>query len=672
MMASRPILLALGTLALARAASAEPVLTPAGATNTAGAAQYRSIGQMAALSEADKWRLLRRQVKYVFVIFQENRSFDQHFGTYPGADGLFADGARRFVAGSTQRIRNTDGTDGMIAPFLIPRAIKDANGRMVPLYPEDTASVDHSHNGILNGMHFSGDHGAAALDGFALNQEKLHYAGDAIVGPDGRPPTRNPTLAQKQAAELALAHIDCDTIPFLWQYADRFTLFDDFHAATIGPSAPNAIAMIAGQTGETQWALHPEQADPKGLTLPNATDSGPFAGSSLDHATPKLPYGPEVVWIKPQRVLTFATLPLSLMGPGASMLIAGDPDPAQDLPDIQNDIAAIARRGNAVPWVWYQQGLGAEPFDDTTTPDGIAHPPHSSYIVHHNAPQYFGYLGRNARAWRHMHALQDFFDDVAARRLPERGGVFYVRGGFYNNDGLMTLNPNPRVRKRFAGNDDHPGYTDAQISEAHVANVVNAIAASPYWESSVIVITYDETDGLYDHVAPRVRVWGPDGLPLAGGPRVPTIVISPYAAAHTVAHAYSEHSSVIRFINRLFGLVPLADLPDEQRARALGERVLGQGALGPADDFVAPMGDLADAFDSDRLLGNAAPLPAEYAMIAPARIRALPHDGGAGCAALNITPTDYRDGVPIDPPPADFNPRPVDSPGTPSAGNWTP
>jgi phospholipase C len=670
--ASRPILLALGTLALARAPSAEPMLTSAGATDTAGAAQYREIAQQAALSDADKWRLLRRHLKYVFIIFQENRSFDQHFGTYPGADGLFADGARRPVPGSTQRIRSTDGTDGTIAPFLIPRAIKDADGRMVPLYPEDTASVDHSHNGILNGMHFSGDHGAAALDGFALNQERLHYAGDAIVGVDGKPPTSNPTLAQKQAAELALAHIDCDTIPFLWQYADRFTLFDDFHATTIAPSAPNAIAMIAGQTGETQWALHPDQADPKGLTLPNATDSGPFAGSSLDHATPKLPYGPEVAWIKPQRVLTFATLPLSFMGPGVNTLIAGDPDPAQDLPDIQNDIAAVARRGNSVPWAWYQQGLGAEPFDDTTTQDGIAHPPHASYIVHHNAPQYFGYLGRNERAWRHMRALQDFFDDVAARRLPEAGGVFYVRGGFYNNDGLMTLNPNPRVRKRYAGNDDHPGYADAQISEAHVASVVNAIAASPYWQSSVIVITYDETDGLYDHVAPRVRVWGPDALPLAGGPRIPAIVISPYAAAHTVAHAYSEHSSVIRFINQLFGLVPLADLPDEQRARALGARILGQGALGPADDFVAPMGDLADAFDNDRLLGNAAPLPADYAMIAPARIRALPHDGGAGCAALNITPTDYRNGVPIDPPPADFNPRPVDSPGIPSAGGWTP
>jgi phospholipase C len=673
MNAARSGLVILGALALAHAASAEPALTPAGAADTAGAAQYRPVGAMAPLTEVDKWRLLRQHIKYVFVIFQENRSFDHYFGTYPGADGLFADGARRTVPGSVQRIRNIDGSDATIAPFLIPRTIKDGNGRTVPLYPEETASVDHSHDGVLHGLHFGTGHGAvAAMDGFALAQEKLHYAGEAIVDAHGNPPAQNPSLRQKQAAELVMAHVDCDTIPFLWQYADRFTLLDNFHAVTIGPSTPNAIAMIAAQTGETQWALHPEQADAKGLTLPVATDSGPFAGSPLDHATPKLPYGPEVTWVKPQRVLTSATLPLSFMGPEVGTFVRGDRDAAEDLPDVQQDLAAIARRGNTVPWAWYQQGFDAEPFDNTTTPDGVPHPPHGAYIVHHNGPQYFGYLGRNPQAWLHMHGLQDFLDDVAAHRLPEAGGVFYVRGGFYNNDGLITLNPSPRVRKRFAGNDDHPGYADAQLSEAMVADAINAIAASPYWESTAIVIAYDETDGLYDHVRPHVRVWGPDGLPLAGGPRIPAIVVSPYAAAHTVAHAYAEHSSVIRFVNALFNLVPLADLPDELHGRERGREVLGQDALGPADDLVGPMSDLADAFDNDRLLGKAPLLPGSYASIARARILALPHDGGAGCAALHITPTDYRDGAPIDPPPADFNPRPVDSPGIPSGGDWTP
>ena len=49
--------------------------------------------------------------------------------------------------------------------------------------------------------------------------------------------------------------------------------------------------------------------------------------------------------------------------------------------------------------------------------------------------------------------------------------MFYVRGGFYNNDGLITADPNPAVRAHFAGNDDHPSYSDAQISEASIAEL---------------------------------------------------------------------------------------------------------------------------------------------------------------------------------------------------------
>ena len=64
------------------------------------------------------------------------------------------------------------------------------------------------------------------------------------------------TLAQKQKAETDIGHIDCDTIPFMWSWAKNFVLFDNFHQTIVGPSTPNAIAIIAGQSGETQWALH--------------------------------------------------------------------------------------------------------------------------------------------------------------------------------------------------------------------------------------------------------------------------------------------------------------------------------------------------------------------------------------------------------------------------------
>jgi phospholipase C len=86
-------------------------------------------------------------------------------------------------------------------------------------------------------------------------------------------------------------------------------------------------------------------------------------------------------------------------------------------------------------------------------------------------------------------------------------------------------------------------------------------------------------------------------------------VISPFAAAHTVSHVYSEHSSVIKFINELFGLTPLADLPDEAAARKEGATNAAfngpngrQTDLGPGD-ALATMGDLLESFEIDRLTG---------------------------------------------------------------------
>src|SRR5581483_12415311 len=90
-------------------------------------------------------------------------------------------------------------------------------------------------------------HGVPHNDQYALTDE-----GVTIV--NGKP-NHAPTLERKQLGELVMAHVDCDTIPFMWQYADRFTLFDHFFDTVIGPSGPNAVAMIAGQTGETQWML---------------------------------------------------------------------------------------------------------------------------------------------------------------------------------------------------------------------------------------------------------------------------------------------------------------------------------------------------------------------------------------------------------------------------------
>jgi phospholipase C len=765
------------TVGAPRSYKHRPVLTQAH-SNSYGSTSplYHSVRSMTALTAAEKLELLRRKVKYVFVVFQENRSFDHYFGTYPGANGLFETypGADRndpsakpgIDFSSFNSVIQTVTSDGSVSysavsPFLVPRAIKNQGGATTMIYPEDMFSVDHSHTGYINDMHSDqATRSTPKNDGYPLDQEGLYYftdtsgVGGTIYSTSSHAaPTSNATLQSKQKGEIVMGHIDCDTIPFMWQWADRFTLFDNMHQTAIGPSTPNAIAMIGAQTGDTQWVLHPNNYDSYSITygsptavshiqysLPNLTDSPPFAGSANDNAAVKPPFGPdETTGRSPstigtpeagQETLTFASLPLSFMGSQIFTITGNgnDQHPTFDLSDIAQDMHTIARHDPYVPWGWYQQGYGPEPFDGTaicddeenpslSAPNNACYtsaPEHASYIVHHNGPQYFGYLGDNTVEQGNMHGLQQFYTDVANKALEP--GVYYIRGGYYNNLNQTPVDPNPAVADDFSGNDDHGSYSDSQISEASAAATINAIANSPYWKQSAIIITYDESDGFYDHQPEQFRTYGPDGEPETGGPRIPLLVISPFAVTHGVSHVYSEHSSVIRFIEEVEGLVPLGELPNEAAAFTIGANLCTtpptytaptpqptlvlpggqstatpinpfckpnnspQTALGPADVY-AGMGDLTEAFDNDRLLGQIPPLPASYVLIPKATVTTLPHYSETGaCAnpALKIVPTDYINGVyssaafdptgtvpVIDPPPADFNPRPTVSKGSP-------
>ncbi len=158
--------------------------------------------------------------------------------------------------------------------------------------------------------------------------------------------------------------------------------------------------------------------------------------------------------------------------------------------------------------------------------------------------------------------MNDFFTAIQQNKLPAEGGVFWVKGGYTNIFNLKPGNPDPTVQKNFLGDDDHSAYSDAQISEALVAEGINRIAQSPYWPQSAIVITWDDSEGDYDHVPPPVRTVGPDGSVTTDGPRVPFILISPYSKTNYVAKAYGTQVSA--------GFV-------------LGQRRLGQSGLSPED-----------------------------------------------------------------------------------------
>lgn len=627
------------------AAMALPLICGAGPVVTtepnpsAAIKPYLDTGKVV-LTPAEKIAALRRQVKYVFVIYQENRSFDSYFGTFPGANGLFSAPPGQ-TPGFVQPLMNTDGTMTTIRPFRIGP----------PQFAADLDDVGHAYAAMRAKMDFVD--GQPRMDHFALVEEMDHT-----------PKGRHPSLAAKQEGELVMAYENCDTVPFLWHYADRFVLFDNFFQHTIGPSAPAAINIIAAQTGETEWVRHPATSifapdhAKTGFGEPMLTDLNPYWGSRLDTLGSHQPINPREHF-GPDLNQTYASLPLSLSGGNIDALVGADRNPGTDLADVREDIPAIAAaRKTQVAWGWYEEGFDREPTDPPGTPPSGTH---LSYIPHHNGAQYFGYISNNPKFSANLHGLEDFFTAIAARKLPRTGGLFYVRGGYDNIGGLKPADGAAAVQRKFRGDDDHPGYSDSAISEALVARAVNAIASSPYWRNSAIIITYDESAGDYDHVPPAIVEHGPGGAPLSRGPRIPLLVISPFDRAHTVSHESGDHASVVKLVDTIFGLKPLADLPDELKARMLGEKKLGLDNLGPADDLTPGVGDLLSAFDDARLAGKAAPLPASWAEIPDAVLSSMPPYGGHGCRALGIVPEDIARGI-VNHIPADFNPRPLSDP----------
>ncbi|CCW35396.1 phospholipase C [Chthonomonas calidirosea] len=593
------------------------------------------------LSREELLQLVRKKIRYVFILYQENRSFDHYFGTFPGAEGLFSHPAAE-TPGFYQPLIGVDGLTRTIHPFRIGPAE----------FAADTDDVDHSHDGIVTKMHIVD--GKPQMDRFALTEERR-------ISREG-----NPSLKAVQFGELTMAYVDGDTVPFYWRYANRFVLFDHIFQQMTGPSTPGNLSIIAAQSGMTQWMLHPELAFKGGYSpgVPVLNDANPFWGSSEDKTTEgRMPYNPEDLRYPPQLNLTFATLPLSLTGKQAKEVTQHDRDPDKDLADVLDDVSFLSNSGgDRIPWGWFEEGFDKEPTDDNDADPTDAAGLHASYITHHNGPQYFGYIANNPEMSKSLRGLKDFFEAIDHRKLPDRG-VFYVKGGYRNIFGMKPGDPDPKVQKSFLGDDDHPGYSDAQISEAMVAEAINHIAHSPYWKQCAIIITWDDSEGDYDHVPPPLRAVGPDGKWLSDGPRVPLIFISPFARTHAIIHEVGDTASVVKFVDAVFGLTPLADLPDEKKGRAIGEQK-GLQNMGPFDDITPDITDLLSAFDPARLAGKAAALPPSYVEIPENVVRILPQLSGYGLRQIGIVPTDYRLGIKNEIPP-DFNPRPGTNPTVP-------
>ena len=170
-------------------------------------------------------------------------------------------------------------------------------------------------------------------------------------------------------------------------------------------------------------------------------------------------------------------------------------------------------------WAWYSGGWK----------DALAGKPHARFAYHHQPFAYFAKWadGTPAKA-RHLRDEADFLADAAAGRLP---AVSFVKPLGINNE--------------------HPNSSEPLAGQQHMAKLVEAVRAGPQWPRTLIVITYDENGGRWDHVAPPVvDRWGP-------GTRVPAVIVSPHVRRGHVDHTRYDTTAILKLIETRWGLAPL-------------------------------------------------------------------------------------------------------------------
>jgi phospholipase C len=188
----------------------------------------------------------------------------------------------------------------------------------------------------------------------------------------------------------------------------------------------------------------------------------------------------------------------------------------------------------------------------------------------------FNRLNRNWRLYRGDTFITDSFPNVSALK----GIEFWDAYPYRNFAKDIAANYSPRYtfiepsygnvlnNSYRGGNSQHP-LDDVTSGEKLIKDTYETIRKSPIWNSSLLIITWDEHGGFYDHVAPPKAVKAGDATVTPGnmnkygfsfdqlGVRVPAVIVSPYMAQNVIDHRLYEHASIPATLEKLFGLAPL-------------------------------------------------------------------------------------------------------------------
>ena len=427
-----------------------------------------SSGTFAFLAYAATTSSTGTKLEHIIFVIQENHSFDNYFGVYPGANGL----ASAPPCCNASLSPSPNGTD-MVSPYHLDlnqpvmivgdelppgQMFPNASDTMTPAAGDDDDSLPFN---IPNETNVDLNHAwqAAFTD---WNYGKMN---GFLVG---------------EGNNETMGYFDRSDIPYYYDYADNFVLDDEFFSSMMGPSFPNHLYIASGSSGNGTLANpHDYPWIVNGSVIGNPPTSGSDLKISVDLS------------------LTWTAL-------------------AQELTQ------------HSISWKWY---TGAQ---NVTAP---------SYW---DVLPVFKYFQQNPSLIKqNVVGTQNFVNSVQNGTLPSVSWV--IPGGSWT----------PPV----APFTDKPAITDCVTSEHpparpdcgmdYVSYLVNAVMKSSYWDSTAIVITWDDYGGFYDQVPPPQTSGQGEGF------RVPTLVVSPYAKHGFIDNTPYEFGSFLSLVEANFNLPSL-------------------------------------------------------------------------------------------------------------------
>jgi acid phosphatase len=525
-------------------------------------------------STAAATRALQSKVDIIVVIYAENRAFDNLFGNFPGARNL------------SEVVDRT----GKPLPSYHPQV--DRNGTVLSVLPPAWGGVtaagvmpvvtQQQSVGLPNAP-YSIEHGYTAqsqvtLSTATVTRDLWHRFYEHQMQIDGG--KNDGYAAWSDAGGLVMGHYDYSRSS-LYALAKEFVLADNFFQGAFGGSFLNHQYLICAcapeypdaDTAAARPSIAVLEQDSAGRYMPRLKTASNPPASALDEP-PTFARSGNIApanYFGDGKFYAVNTMQPPYQPSGNKPAVSdasfayADPNGATTLPPQTRLNIGDALDAKRINWIWYAGAWNAAVEDGMRPPSKIREviyaPPtaggNPDFQAHHQPFNYFERFDPATHAGHRAAHLKDYNDllaDIAAGRLPPVA--------FYKPQGNLN---------------QHAGYASVAEGDAHLADLVAKLRASPQWGHMVIVITYDEFGGAWDHIAP------PPADLLGPGARIPALIISPFAKRGTVDHTQYDTESILRLITRRFDLEVLPGIIQRDKGLA------AHGA--------PPMGDLTNALD---------------------------------------------------------------------------